>query len=205
MGYLSGYTVSPIGTGVEPPEPPTIRVALMVRFGAIGAFLLLIFLQAAGQEVGLGDLLLIAVFGFAVGVLIGRWWGLGIWVVATLIWVALAPGDGNTSDPGWYVLGLLVPGAIAFGVLGAHFRRADPRAASRAIAAGAVLLLIAALGFVIFATGYNDDEPSPAIVGWGFVAAVLLGPPGVCLCLAGFVGTFHARTTTRTADRQAQR
>jgi hypothetical protein len=190
---------------VESSEPPAIRIALTVRVGVIGAYVLFVLLQVAGQGLGLGDLLLIGLFGFSVGVLIARWWVVGIGVVATLIWVALAPGDGNTSDLSWYLLAVLIPGAIAFGVLGAHLRRADPRAASRAIAAGGGVLLIAALGFAIFASGYNDDGLSPGIVYPAFVAAVLLGPPGAGLCLAGFVGLFPAPATTPTADPGAGR
>jgi hypothetical protein len=195
---LSRDPAAPTGSRVDASKPPAIRPAFVLRFGAIGAYLLLVFLQLADQEDGTGGPLQIAALGFALGVLIGRWWGLAIGAVALLIGIALTPDGSNAWVFAWYLLALQLPGAIAFGVLGARLRRADPSMAARVITAGAGLLLIAALGFAIFASGYDDDGPNPVIVGWGFVAAVLLGPPGVGLFLAGVVGALPTRQTPRT-------
>jgi hypothetical protein len=187
---------------VDASKPRAIRPAVVLRFGAIGVYLLVVFLQAAGQEDGTRGVLLIAVLGFALGVLIGRWWGLAIGTAALLIWIALTPSGSDTWVFAWYLLALLLPGAIAFGVLGARLRRGDPSFAARVTTAGASVFLIAALGFVAFAAGYNDDGSYPMVVGWGFLAAVLLGPPGVGLFLAGVVGVLPTQGTART-DRNA--
>ena len=180
---------------MEPSKRPAVRFGFLAQIGAVGAYLLLVFLQAAGES--RGGLVLIAGSGFALGVLIGRWWAPAIGAVAAVMWAGLAPGEGNTWIFSWYLLALLVPGAIAFGVLATRLRRGDRGTAGRVVAVGAGMLAVAVLGFAVFGANYNDDASYPAIANWGLATAVLLGPLGLGLLLAGAVGALIPPTGTR--------
>jgi hypothetical protein len=147
----------------------------------------LVFVLGKGSDSWLPFVSLLAL-GFVLGAVTSSWWVVAVGVLAASVgfdWLS----DDVVSDFG----GACVPGAIAFGVLGARLRESEeetPTAGGLATV-GAVLLGAGLLGFLIFAVGYNDDTPFSPFVGWAFIVMALALPLGLGLFCAGVLGMFR--------------
>lgn len=148
---------------------------------AVFAAYVLVFVLSKGSDSWLPFLSLLAL-GFVLGAVTSSWW-----VVAVGVLAASVGGDWLEFVGAW------LPGAIAFGVLGEQLRRSDLDApiAGWMAKAGSVLLLAGIIGFLAFATGYNDDAPSSAGAGLGFLVALFAAPLGLGLFCAGILGMFR--------------
>lgn len=132
---------------------------------------------------------LLLALGFVLGAVVARWW---IVLVGALVSSTLV-GPDLAGDWTFFMDGGLLPGSVAFGVLGERLRRSDSDEpiAGRVAIAGAVLLLIGVVAFVVIAGGYNDDAPVSAGVGLSFLVVFVALPFGVGLFCAGILGSFR--------------
>jgi hypothetical protein len=167
-----------------PSEPqPVVHPRFVVGVAVFAAYVLA-FVLSRGSHSWVPFLLLLAL-GFVLGAVTSSWWAVAVGVLAASVggeWLS----DDVVSDFG----GAWLPGAIAFGVLGARLRESEeetPTAGGLATV-GAVLLGAGLLGFLVFAVGYNDDTPVSPFVGWGFIVMALALPFGLGLLCAGILG-----------------
>jgi hypothetical protein len=166
---------------VDREAQPAVRPGLVLRVAAVAAYLCLTVVLRGADS--LGGIALVYAAGFALGALTAGWWSLAVGAAAGLLIL------GDPNDFGLAFASF--PASVASGVLGAKMRRSEAgqRMAPRMAQAGAVFLFIGVIGFLVFAVGYNDDAPNPAIVGIGFVVALVGVPVGLGLFCAGLVGS----------------
>jgi hypothetical protein len=141
-------------------------------------------LLAEGSDAALLKVLLV-LFGFVLGAVVADWWVVAAGVVA--IWVL--DGRWPTGTESDFAASLL-PGSIAFGVLGGRLRRSDTDTgmAGTLVVVGSVLLLVGLFALLVAFAGYNDDAPVSPIVGLSFIVMALALPLGLGLACAGVLG-----------------
>ena len=139
---------------------------------------------AKGSDAGLLNVLLV-LFGFMLGAVVAGWWVVAAGVVAA--WVLGGPWPTGTESD---FAASLLPGSIAFGVLGGRLRRADTDTgmAGTLAVVGSALLLVGLFALLVAFAGYNEDTPVSPIVGLGFVVMALGLPLGLGLVCAGILG-----------------
>ena len=154
---------------------------------AVFAAYVLVFVLCKGSD-SLLPFLSLLVLGFVLGAVASSWWAVAVGLLA-----ASVGGEWLSDDVFSAFGGAWLPGAIASGVLGEQLRHSDLDApiAGWMAKAGSFLLLAGVIGFVVFATGYNDDAPSSPGVGLGFLVALFAAPLGLGLFCAGILGMFR--------------
>jgi len=170
-----------------PSEPqPVVRPRFVVGVAVFAAYVLVVVLSK-GSDSWLPFLSLLAL-GFLLGAVVADWWVVAAGVVAA--WVLGGPWPtGAESD----FAASLLPGSIAFGVLGERLRRSDTDTgmAGTLVVVGSVLLLVGLFALLVAFGGYNDDAPVSPIVGLGFIVMALALPLGLGLFCAGILGMFR--------------
>ena len=166
---------------VDQDGQPAVRAGFVLRVAAVGAYVCLVVVLRGADSVGAAGLVYVA--GFALGALTAGWWSVAVGAAAGLLFL------GDSNDFGLALASF--PASVACGVLGAKMRRSEAgrRMAARMGWAGALLLCLGAIGFLVFLAGYNDDTENSVAVVVGFVVAVFGGPLGVGLLSAGIVGS----------------